>query len=156
MKDGFTFDGPVSLRTTGLILGFGRRSAECRQHPIARSTRQLAQRDDMFMQFNQVIGATYKISSDVTAYAGFSEVDRTPTPSELGCANPAQPCIIASFLVSDPPLKQLIAHTFEAGLRGTHNYGEDLGTFGGAPFTDPRTLNPAQPHSVCASLKDTF
>ena len=34
-------DGPVSLRTTGLILGFGRRSAECRQHPIARSTRPL-------------------------------------------------------------------------------------------------------------------
>ena len=79
----------------------------------------------MFMHFNQVIGATYKISSDVTAYAGFSEADRAPTPSGLGCANPAQPCIIASFLVSDPPLKQVIAHTFEAGLRGTHNYGED-------------------------------
>jgi outer membrane receptor protein involved in Fe transport len=110
----------------------------------------------MFMHFNQVIGATYKISSDVTAYAGFSEADRAPTPSELGCANPAQPCMIASFLVSDPPLKQVIAHTFEAGLRGTHNYGEDLGTFGGAPFTDPRTLSPAQPHLVYAGLKATF
>ncbi len=32
----------------------------------------------MFMYFNQVIGATYKISSDVTAYAGFSEADRAP------------------------------------------------------------------------------
>jgi hypothetical protein len=109
----------------------------------------------MSMYFNQVIGATFKISSDVTAYAGFSEADRAPTPLELGCANPARPCIIASFLVSDPPL-QLMAHTFEAGLRGTYNYGEDLGTFGGAPFTGPRTLNPAQPDSVYASLKDTF
>ena len=40
------------------------------------------------------------------------------------------PCIIASFLVSDPPLKQVVAQTFEAGLRGTHDYGEDVGTFG--------------------------
>jgi len=110
----------------------------------------------MFMHFNHLIGATYKINSDITAYAGFSEADRTPTPSELGCANPAQPCIIASFLVSDPPLKQVIAHTFEAGLRGAHNYGEDLGTFGGALFTDPRTLSPAQPHSVYVGLKATL
>jgi hypothetical protein len=110
----------------------------------------------MSMHFNPVIGTTYKISSDITACAGFSEANPAPTPLGLGCANPPQPCIIASFLVSDPPLKQLIAHTFEAGLRGTHKHGEDLGTFGGAPFTDPRTLNPAQPHSVCASLKDTF
>jgi hypothetical protein len=110
----------------------------------------------MFMRFNQVIGATYKISSDVTAYVRFSEADRAPTRSELGSANPAQHCIIASFLISDPPLKQVIAQTFEAGLLGTHNYGEDLGTFGGAPFTDPRSLSPAQPRSVYTGLKATF
>ena len=36
-----------------------------------------------------MIGATYKITSDVTAYAGYSEANRAPTPLELGCADPA-------------------------------------------------------------------
>jgi len=83
-----------------------------------------------YTRFNPMIGATYKISSDVTAYGGYSEANRAPTPLELGCANPAQPCIIASFLVSDPPLKQVVARTFETGLRGTHDYGESVGTLG--------------------------
>ena len=86
--------------------------------------------DDTFLHFNPMIGATYRINSDVTAYAGYSQANRAPTPLELGCANPAQPCIIASFLVSDPPLKQVVAQTFETGLRGTHDYGEAVGTLG--------------------------
>jgi outer membrane receptor protein involved in Fe transport len=86
--------------------------------------------DYTFTHFNPLIGATYKITSDVTAYASFSEANRAPTPLELGCANPAQPCIIASFLVSDPPLKQVVANTFETGLRGTHDYGANIGTLG--------------------------
>jgi outer membrane receptor protein involved in Fe transport len=55
----------------------------------------------------------------LTAYTGYSEANRAPTPLELGCADPANPCIIASFLVSDPPLKQVVSHTVEAGFRGT-------------------------------------
>jgi len=86
--------------------------------------------DYTFMRFNPMIGATYKINSDLTAYAGYSEANRAPTPLELGCADPVHPCIIASFLVSDPALKQVVARTLEAGLRGTHDYGADVGTFG--------------------------
>jgi outer membrane receptor protein involved in Fe transport len=55
----------------------------------------------------------------LTAYAGYSEANRAPTPLELGCADPARPCLIAAFLVSDPPLKQVVSHTVEAGLRGS-------------------------------------
>jgi len=81
---------------------------------------------DTYTRFNPIIGSTYKITSGLTAYGGYSEANRAPTPLELGCANPAQPCIIASFLVSDPPLKPVVSHTWEAGLRGT---GEtDIGT----------------------------
>jgi iron complex outermembrane receptor protein len=69
-------------------------------------------------RFNPIIGATYKITSELTAYAGYSEANRAPTPLELGCADPAHPCIIAAFLVSDPPLKQVVSHTVEAGFRG--------------------------------------
>src|SRR6202043_163116 len=73
---------------------------------------------DTYTRFNPIIGGTYKITSGLTAYAGYSEANRAPTPLELGCADPANPCIIASFLVSDPPLKQVVSHTVEAGFRG--------------------------------------
>jgi outer membrane receptor protein involved in Fe transport len=69
-------------------------------------------------RFDPVIGGAFKITPDVTAYAGYSQANRAPTPLELGCANPLQPCIIDSFLVSDPPLKQVVSRTVEAGLRG--------------------------------------
>jgi outer membrane receptor protein involved in Fe transport len=86
--------------------------------------------DYIFTRFNPMIGASYKITSGVTAYGGYSEANRAPTPLELGCADPVHPCILASFLVSDPALKQVIARTLEAGLRGSHDYGVDIGTFG--------------------------
>jgi len=83
--------------------------------------------NDTYMRFNPIIGGTYKIASGLTAYASYSEANRAPTPLELGCADPANPCIISAFLVSDPPLKQVISHTVEAGLRGTADLS--LGTF---------------------------
>ena len=72
-------------------------------------------------RFNPIIGGTYKINSELTAYAGYSEANRAPTPLELGCADPNRPCIIAAFLVSDPPLKQVVSRTVEAGFRGTRD-----------------------------------
>ena len=56
-------------------------------------------------------------SAPVT-YASFSESTRAPTPLELGCADPNHPCLIDNFLVTDPPLKQVVAHSIESGLRG--------------------------------------
>jgi iron complex outermembrane recepter protein len=71
-----------------------------------------------FQRFNPVIGTTFKIAPTVTAYAGYSEANRAPTPLELGCSDPNHPCMIDSFLVADPPLKQVVARTVEAGFRG--------------------------------------
>jgi iron complex outermembrane recepter protein len=76
-----------------------------------------------FQRFNPVIGATYKITPQVTTYAGYSESNRVPTPSELGCADPLRPCLLDHFLVSDPPLQQVVGKTWEAGFRGRHNLG---------------------------------
>ena len=67
---------------------------------------------------NPVVGASYKITPEVAAYASYSESNRAPTPLELGCADPNHPCLIDNFLVSDPPLKQVVAHSIESGLRG--------------------------------------
>ena len=80
-----------------------------------------------FSRFNPVIGATYKIMPNLTAYAGYSEANRAPTPAELGCADPLRPCLLDNFLVADPPLKQVISRTKEAGLRGVADFGEKNG-----------------------------
>src|SRR5258708_36993258 len=72
-----------------------------------------------YARFNPVTGLTYKILPELMSfYAGYSEANRIPTPLELGCSNPQKPCLLEGFLVSDPPLQQVIARTKEAGLRG--------------------------------------
>ena len=51
-------------------------------------------------------------------YGSYAEANRAPTPAELACSDPDNPCLIESFLTSDPPLKQVVSHTYEAGLCG--------------------------------------
>ncbi len=38
-----------------------------------------------------------------------------------------RPCLLDNFLVSDPPLKQVVARTYEAGLRGDIDFGPKKG-----------------------------
>jgi iron complex outermembrane recepter protein len=71
-----------------------------------------------YSHFNPMIGATYKITPNLTAYGDFAVANRAPTPLELGCSNPLQPCLIDNALVGDPNLNQVITYTFEAGFRG--------------------------------------
>jgi outer membrane receptor protein involved in Fe transport len=86
--------------------------------------------NNQYNHLNPMIGLTYKVTPDLLAYASYAMSNRAPTPLELGCANPQQPCVMASFLVSDPPLQQVVAQTFEAGLRGQHVLANDLGMVG--------------------------
>ena len=79
--------------------------------------------ENRFQRFNPVVGATFKLLPNTTVYAGYSEANRAPTPLELGCSDPTRPCLIDNFLVSDPPLKQVVSHTLEAGLRGNFTLG---------------------------------
>jgi iron complex outermembrane receptor protein len=83
---------------------------------------------NQFQRFNPMAGVTYKITPHITAYADYAEANRAPTPLELGCSDPAHPCMIDTFLISDPPLKQVVSHTWEAGLRGS--FGKDVKTTG--------------------------
>ncbi|GAC1337144.1 MAG: TonB-dependent receptor [Acetobacteraceae bacterium] len=71
-----------------------------------------------FVHFNPGAGLTYKIAPALTAYAGYSMANRAPTPAELTCASAASPCSLTNFFVADPALKQVVATTLEAGLRG--------------------------------------
>ena len=86
-------------------------------------TNPLLTSQNQFQRFNPVVGLTYKITPNVSAYAGYSEANRAPTPLELGCSDPAIPCQIDNFLLADPPLKQVVSHTIEGGLRGEFSGG---------------------------------
>ncbi len=85
---------------------------------------------NIYNHFNPGAGLTYKVLENLTAYAGWSEGNRAPTPGELTCSNPVTPCILDAFLVADPPLKQVVSHTFEAGLRGSLRPAVVPGRFG--------------------------
>jgi iron complex outermembrane receptor protein len=71
-----------------------------------------------YSRFNPVVGGTYRLSPGLSFYGSYSEANRAPTPAELACADPDNPCLIESFLTGDPPLKQVVSHTWEGGLRG--------------------------------------
>jgi iron complex outermembrane receptor protein len=80
--------------------------------------------DNEFTHVSPQAGLTYKLGGGVTAYAGYSQSNRAPTPLELDCANKLKPCLLENSLVSDPPLKQVVADNYEAGLRGTESGGD--------------------------------
>lgn len=75
--------------------------------------------DYTFSRINPLVGITYKLTPNSTAYVGYSESNRAPTPLELNCADPNRPCMLENSLVADPPLEQVVSHTYEAGLRGS-------------------------------------
>src|SRR5580704_1272308 len=77
-----------------------------------------------YTHFNPMVGATYKLTPNLTFYGDFAEANRAPTPLELACSDPLRPCLIDSALVADPNLQQVISYTYEAGLRGHFNVAQ--------------------------------
>lgn len=77
-----------------------------------------------YSRVNPLVGLAYRLPSDLTVYAGYSEATRMPTPLETDCSDRTRPCLLESSLVADPPLHQVVAQTYEAGLRGHLADGE--------------------------------
>ena len=71
-----------------------------------------------YNRVNPAVGLNFTPSKDLTAFASYNEGSRAPTAIELGCANPNQPCRLPNAFAGDPPLNQVVAKTFEGGLRG--------------------------------------
>ena len=72
-----------------------------------------------FSRFNPAAGATYQLTSAINLYGGYSESTRAPTPVELTCSDEDAPCRLPNQFLADPPLDQVVAHSWELGLRGT-------------------------------------
>ena len=71
-----------------------------------------------FRRINPALGFTVTPDKALTLYANYNEGSRAPTPIELGCADPAQPCKLPNAFSGDPALKQVVAKTWEIGGRG--------------------------------------
>jgi outer membrane receptor protein involved in Fe transport len=91
-----------------------------------------------FQRFNPAAGLTYSPTRFASLYFSYSEASRAPTAIELGCADPTEPCNLPNALVSDPPLKQVVTRTFEAGVRGSfeNNFHWNVGWFRGVNHND--------------------
>lgn len=72
----------------------------------------------VYRRFNSSVGVTWNPVPQLNAYARFSQGSRAPTSIELGCSDPANPCSLPNALQSDPPLRQVVTDTWEAGVRG--------------------------------------
>lgn len=74
--------------------------------------------DYTYRKLNPALGLTWAVSPALTFYGGFSQGSRAPTPIELGCADPANPCTLPNALAADPYLKEVVARNLEIGARG--------------------------------------
>jgi len=70
-----------------------------------------------FKRFNPGAGVTYNPTQALTWFASLGQAMRVPSPVELTCADPAAPCSLPNQFLADPPLKPVVARTFEGGVR---------------------------------------
>ena len=74
--------------------------------------------DHRFSRVNPSLGVAWNPSASWGVFTSAAESSRAPTTIELGCANPDVPCKLPNALAGDPPLRQVVTRTLEAGVRG--------------------------------------
>lgn len=78
--------------------------------------------DFTYAKLNPSLGATWLLNPAVTVFATLAQGNRAPSPIELGCADPANPCSLPNAMQADPYLKQVVTRTAEAGVRGGNDH----------------------------------
>jgi iron complex outermembrane receptor protein len=74
--------------------------------------------DHTFGRLNPAAGLTFQATPHLNVYGSYTQSSRVPTPVELTCADPEDPCRLPNAFLSDPPLDQIVASTWEVGARG--------------------------------------
>jgi outer membrane receptor protein involved in Fe transport len=115
VTDAFSFDDAWQLTLSGR---YDRTAVHNRDRLQPGGGRGSLDGDHRFGRFNPAAGLTYAPSPAWSAYASYGEGSRVPSSIELGCADPDAPCKLPNAMAGDPPLKQVVARTLEAGLRG--------------------------------------
>lgn len=76
-----------------------------------------------FERLNPGVELDYQVTDGLSLRAGYAETNRAPTPAELSCADENAPCSLTNFFIADPPLKQVVAKSWEAGASGHTEIG---------------------------------
>lgn len=71
-----------------------------------------------FDRFNPSLSLSSQLAETLRSFVSYSESNRAPSPVELSCANPEAPCRLPNAFLSDPPLSQVVANTWQMGLSG--------------------------------------
>jgi iron complex outermembrane recepter protein len=95
--------------------------------------------DNHYQRLNPALGLSYQPRRQIGVYGSYSESARAPTPMELTCASPTDPCRLPNEFVADPPLQQVVARTFEAGVRGRLGRGRAFVDYAVAAFHTANT-----------------
>lgn len=103
--------------------------------------------DHTFTRINPSFGFTVTPTAAQTYYVNYNEASRAPTVIELGCADPKTPCGLPNDFAGDPDLKQVVAHTVEAGAR--RNLENDRLVWSGDVY---RTVNSNDIQFVATSI----
>ncbi len=78
-------------------------------------------------RFNWGVGAVHRWTPQLDVYGGYSESSRLPTPIELACNDEISfvnedgdsvACRLPNAFLADPPLDEVVAESFELGVRG--------------------------------------
>ena len=75
--------------------------------------------DHTFTALAPSLGITRGLGAGWTLFGNLGLSSRVPTPVELTCADPEDPCRLPNAFLSDPPLRQVVARTLELGARGS-------------------------------------
>jgi hypothetical protein len=70
-----------------------------------------------YHRLNPAMSLRWQAARSVSIDAAVAQTSRAPSAIELGCADPESPCRLPNALAGDPPLRQVIARTVEAGVR---------------------------------------
>jgi outer membrane receptor protein involved in Fe transport len=72
--------------------------------------------DPVYRRFNPAVALRWSPGKGLSFDAAASQTSRAPSSIELGCSDPESPCRLPNALAGDPPLKQVVARTVEAGV----------------------------------------
>ena len=74
--------------------------------------------DHNFSRFSPAAGLTAAGAQEPHPVLLVQRGFRAPTPAELTCADPNAPCNLPNAFLADPPLRPVVARTYEIGARG--------------------------------------
>ena len=74
--------------------------------------------DFRYTKLNPALGVVYNPVPTIGIYGEISQGNRTPSPIELACADPENPCLLPNSMQADPFLEQVVTRTVEFGARG--------------------------------------